>query len=391
MNAREGLLDILGHRAAGDQLYWAPLIDGYLLRRLYPGLSQSFASVTCPLDFDCGPASEDRFEGTFYERLIALYRSTGAQVWLRGISPIKAELSEGSFEWIVDREAGVSCREFRLPSGTLTEQWITSPHTSFRTEYLIKDDGDYKLYGDLVQAEQYYPAYAGVEILESRIGPDGLVVVSGLDLPLVRLFRSCNPEKLLVDMMTQPSNVRWVMDLIHEKNIEGYRLISQSPARVIVLGGSYLTTKLISPGIFEEYVIGYCRDYADIIHESGKVFLIHMCGSIRRLLPFVPLTGADGLECVTPPPVGDVEVFDALEELGKDLCIIGGLGPDLLTSGSPLEIDSQVKFLWGKLRGGTNFILGSGDAVPYDTPLENLVAVGKAVKDIMSSNGEMSK
>jgi len=382
MNDKKGILKILKHQSKSSNLYWIPLIDGYFLQSLYPRLNQTFAFVTLPLDFDSGPGSEEDFHNSYYDRLIKTYRKIGAQPWIRGIIPIKATLTKSDFEWISDQEKRFQHRRFRIFGETLTEKWLVSSHTSYRTEYLIKNDHDYEIFGELVQEEQYYPKYEGFNILNNKIGTEGLVVVSGLDTPLVRLFRSCNTEKLIIDLMTKPSLIREVMDLIHKKNLEGYKLIAQSPAEVVVLGCSYLTTKLISPKIFEEFVIDYCRDYADILHDKNKVFLIHMCGDIKNLLPLIPQTKVDGIECLTPPPTGDTEALEALDELGEGFCIIGGLDPNLVTNNSnPLEIKKEVKSLLNSLNGRYNFILGSGDAIPYNTPLDNLYTVSKTIKD----------
>jgi len=107
-----------------------------------------------------------------------------------------------------------------------------------------------------------------------------------------------------------------------------------------------------------------------------------MCGDIKNLLPLIPQTKVDGIECLTPPPTGDTEALEALDELGEGFCIIGGLDPNLVTNNSnPLEIKKEVKSLLNSLNGRYNFILGSGDAIPYNTPLDNLYTVSKTIKD----------
>ena len=52
-----------------------------------------------------------------------------------------------------------------------------------------------------------------------------------------------------------------------------------------------------------------------------------MCGLLKDILPLIKETCLDGINGLTPPPIGDTPFEYALDILGKGLIILGGL-PD---------------------------------------------------------------
>jgi len=50
-----------------------------------------------------------------------------------------------------------------------------------------------------------------------------------------------------------------------------------------------------------------------------------MCGHLKALLPAIRETGLDGINAVTPPPVGTTEFEDVLDMFGDDFVIFGAV------------------------------------------------------------------
>ena len=50
-----------------------------------------------------------------------------------------------------------------------------------------------------------------------------------------------------------------------------------------------------------------------------------MCGHLKDLLPVVKKTNLDGINAVTPPPVGDTYFEGILDAYGDDFTIFGGV------------------------------------------------------------------
>jgi hypothetical protein len=69
----------------------------------------------------------------------------------------------------------------------------------------------------------------------------------------------------------------------------------------------------------------FFRDYVDVLHQHGKKAVLHMCGHLKALLPAIRETGLDGINAVTPPPVGNTSYEDVLELYGDDFVLFGAV------------------------------------------------------------------
>jgi uroporphyrinogen-III decarboxylase len=91
----------------------------------------------------------------------------------------------------------------------------------------------------------------------------------------------------------------------------------------------------------------------------------------------------DGVESVTPPDIGDMPV-DRARAAWPDKVLIGGLEPAKLATLSAESVRSYVRDTLIAVGPGDGFILSTGDATPYGTPLENLRAVSQAIETFYS-------
>lgn len=104
-----------------------------------------------------------------------------------------------------------------------------------------------------------------------------------------------------------------------------------------------------------------------------------MCGKLSLLTDTLAEGKMDGIDSVCPPTTGDLEPGDALEETGK--IIIGGLEPAALVR---MNVEETREYTLEKLKQvgtGRNFILSTGDSTAYGTPLENLKAITRVIKE----------
>ena len=87
----------------------------------------------------------------------------------------------------------------------------------------------------------------------------------------------------------------------------------------------------------------------------------------------------DGLESVTPPPTGNLELPEAMRALGDKLFIIGGLDAPSFRQQSPKEVNEWMRRLLSQIPSQEGLILEVTDDVSPNTPLENLKAVGQTI------------
>jgi hypothetical protein len=296
---------------------------------------------------------------------------------LAGVTTVRPEDDHVRVQISRDRE-GQTRFEYETPWGSLDEVVAASgsAETSFRTIFPIADRQDYAILSQVVTQRRYTARYERFERTENALGERGACYVTGPDQPLVSLFRVRDPAQLLFDIADEPAQICALLGLLHERATEAYRLVAQGPGHAVLTGMAFMTTQLISPRIFDEYVLPFLAEYARILHQAGKILLCHMCGHVRRLLPMLRQAGVDGVESLTNPPIGDTTLEDYWKIMGDRAILIGGIDAGLLLRGSPAELQAHGLDVLERMRGHPH-ILGTADEVPYGTPEENLLAVAR--------------
>ena len=163
-----------------------------------------------------------------------------------------------------------------------------------------------------------------------------------------------------------------------------YGVIVASEAEVVI---SYenLSTTLTSAKNYERFDRKHCNDYAALCRDAGQIYLTHMCGRLRGFSAQLCDGEQEGFMDVAPAPTGDVEFGRAKAGWAKDKVLGGGIDATAFTS---LDPDAMLRYVRERLDeiedvAGSfhKFILGSGDALPKNTPVPVLRAVSEAVRE----------
>ena len=85
----------------------------------------------------------------------------------------------------------------------------------------------------------------------------------------------------------------------------------------------------------------------------------------------------DGIEAITPPPLGDADLPAMRKRLG-DIYLLGGVDPSMYATATAEQITSHVKQTLDAMRGDMHFILGH-EEIPKAAKMENVLAVGDLV------------
>jgi len=377
MTSKERLLAVLKGQEP-DRIPWAPLIDGYFISSLREkNIRVRTLNVVEILRYIGADILERHV--TTYTDILNMGSSHNVYV-----EPKQAAI-QGNVKITVnlDKKTGELSCVYETPVGILKEKYLftnTSPFIPFPVEHKIKKKEDLKIYKYLLENVKHKPCFEGFQKEADYIGDDGLATASGPSTPLLRLLqRDMGVERFYYFLSDYPKEMEEILAIMHERNKEIYRTIAESPAEVVI-GYENTSTTLLSPKIYERFCLRQINEYADIVHEKGKIFLTHMCGKLSKLMDLLDKGKQDGIVDVTPFPTGDLDIAEAIKVLGKTKIIMGGIDPTAFTKLSVEGIRKYVKELLQKVAPGNNFILGSGDATPYDTPLENLKAVTEVIE-----------
>jgi uroporphyrinogen-III decarboxylase len=139
------------------------------------------------------------------------------------------------------------------------------------------------------------------------------------------------------------------------------------------ISSPYAGSGFISPQLYRRFVLPFESRIVDAVKSQGVPVYLHTCGAISDRLEMMIESGISGLECLDPPPLGDVSLKDAKARIGGKVFIKGNIDPvHVLLNGalSDIEADAVRRINIGMPGGG--YILSSACSIAPHTPRENI-------------------
>jgi MtaA/CmuA family methyltransferase len=173
-------------------------------------------------------------------------------------------------------------------------------------------------------------------------------------------------ENMFMDLIDHPSMYLDVVDTLIGNQIRFARAQVEAGADMIGMGDA--VASLVSPSMFQTFVLPYERQLIDAIHEAGAAVKLHICGDISNNIALMAQTGADIIDADWMVPLDR-----ARKAVGPSVTLCGNFDPTaILLQGTPREVaDAARKCLD---TAGRPFILQPGCEVPPGTPEENIRA-----------------
>ncbi|MGI6206869.1 MAG: uroporphyrinogen decarboxylase family protein [Anaerolineae bacterium] len=350
MTGRERLLAAL-HFEPTDRVPWAPLIDRYFTRSLPPDRAMD---------------------------VVESLRYIGADILERHTPTVRVSVPGVEREEVV--EDNERTQIIHTPVGPLITKWRQTETTDFLYRPPLQSLDDFEPYIYLADHAVVEPAYDRWQEAQDRIGDDGLAVPSGPLSPIQALLQhDMKIENVYYFLADHPREMAELVAAMHRRNKRIYEVLAASPAPLIIDYEDTSTT-VMSPAVYRQWSMPYIDEYADICHAGGKVFITHMCGTLRGVADVIGMGRQDGVDSLGPEPTGDITAAEARAVWGEGKVIIGGIAPPTMKWSTPEQLRVLTTEILESMRPCRGFILSSGDATPYGTPLENLVAITEAVR-----------
>ena len=133
---------------------------------------------------------------------------------------------------------------------------------------------------------------------------------------------------------------------------------------------------LISPKMFEDYVLPINVELMERTREICPYEIVHICGNtVKRVEPLAK-AGFNGFS------VDSIDMEKAREDAGGRMVMIGNLNPAAILLGMDADgVYEKSRELCQAMKNQGGFILAPGCDLPPDTALENLQAMARAVKE----------
>lgn len=279
---------------------------------------------------------------------------------------------------------GETRRIFTTPVGMVYESYagkMAWGDIPFKKESYIKTPEDYKILQYVFEHTEFVPNYDWYEERDRSLGDHGIVVPQATEFrsSLEYLFED-NIERTIFDMEDYPEIVGEFLQTLREKNIEATKIAAESPAQVFNIWEDSSTT-LLSPALFEEYVLPEFAEFTKIINGAGKKLIHHACGHIKDLLQMMETEQVAAFESLTPAGTGNIQMCDCAKAWGDKFLMIGGIDPAFLISCTNEELESYLENTIESMGDlSKKWIIENGDSMPPRVSLDKLRLIIEVAK-----------
>jgi uroporphyrinogen-III decarboxylase len=152
----------------------------------------------------------------------------------------------------------------------------------------------------------------------------------------------------LILTLADPDKARAILEKALELQIaRGAGALAQAVRPdAVKVSSPYVGQSFLSPEAYRRLVIPYERRLVAALHAAdpeAPVYL-HTCGALADRLELALESGYDGIECLDPPPLGNVRLEEAAARLSGRAWIKGNLDSvNLLTPGCRPSIEAEVR------------------------------------------------
>ena len=278
-------------------------------------------------------------------------------------------------------------RTFKTPAGNLTDRrTATRPGSPVLfdhiTEPLIKNRSDAEKVRFLLAAPD--EAYIGeIPLLQQAVGDRGILLVRATQGVDQFVMDALGVENAMLMYHDDRMLLQQLLDLFQQYHRAVLRRVLEQGAQIIFEPWYNCSMSVgWSPRQFEELFLPFIRDNFDLIHSYGAYVDYYDDGKMDATLEFLADVGADIVETLGPPPLGDVDLTAAKKRIGERVCLKGHIDQvNLICRGTVDQIRSAVRTAIDTAAPGGGFILGTADSIRPESPEENIRAYFEAAHE----------
>ena len=294
--------------------------------------------------------------------------------WFGGLADIThGDLGVDIREHAEDNDLVIE-KSYRMRQGTLTERlrYVHAESTLVQEKFLIDDyASQLAAMAELVHSRRWRFVPERFTTVQASVDDRGCVVAGELCSPLKMLHLMLGPQDTTFLLLDHPEQAAEMLRGHEEAQLDLVDQMARAGVKVMMAMDN-LDTAFHPPAYVEQYSASFYEKAARRCQASGSRFFIHACGHQRDNLALIAGLGVDGLEGVSYPPFGDVELDEAMRLSGDRLIINGGISPieyDRLKTRA--EVFSHVRELFGKLRPYAHRLIFSASCnTPYTASWE---------------------
>ncbi len=240
--------------------------------------------------------------------------------------------------------------------------------------------------------DDFFPPWQDRTLRAVRERAPELSVHGEVFSPFTQLMELLGFEQALMTLIDEPDRVEACLAALAAGTVELMGILARAGADAVLISSAFAGGGFISPDHYRRFVLPCekaCIEGFRAGHPDIPVYT-HTCGAIGDRLELMEETGTQGIDTLDPPPLGTVELADAVERLGGRLFIKGNMDPvNTVLKGTPESVQRDAAERIRIAGPGGGYILSTACSVPPAAPPENILAV-RAAADAVNPYEEAS-
>ena len=329
--------------------------------------------------------------GTLPERFrgmdnLEIYDALGCSVRYAASAGIERFEIRDDLVRIEEQHPSHSVSRVRTPMGEIRtvyrDIWEGDKRVNHRIEaYPVKTVEDLRVATDLVSRQQFRAnpeAFHGAANAVGHRAEPALFLSSSGFTELIKNW--CGLPGTYYLLHDHPAEVEAHLEVCDRRDD---RLIEEAlklPCRIFNLG-DHATNEFTPPPILKKYMLPRWQRMADRLHSEGRFVHTHWDGNSTTMLPYLQATRLDGVEALTPAPMGDMTLEEIKKAVGNTIVVL-----DLLPTidflpycplAEVLEFTRRVIDMFAP-----KLILGISDEISQTGQIEKVEAISELVDKI---------
>jgi hypothetical protein len=219
--------------------------------------------------------------------------------------------------------------------------------------------------------DDFFPPFHldAIAAVRARVGND-VSVHSEIFSPFSQFLDLLDYEGALTALLRNPAKAHACLDRLTLGAIDLASRQADAGVDAILISSAFAGAGLISRANYSEFVLPYEQRIISEVksrHSGAKIYT-HTCGAIGDRLDLMLETGTDGIDTLDPPPLGTVELTDAVPLLRGKAFIKGNIDAvNTLLFGDEEKVHAAVLDRFDAAKAGGGYILSTACSVPPAT------------------------
>ena len=193
---------------------------------------------------------------------------------------------------------------------------------SWTVDFAVKTPEDLGVLTDFVERQRYevnLETYHRAARVQGHRGEPSVRLRSSGFTDLIKLW--CGLPGTYYLLHDHPARVEAYLEACSRRDDRLIDTALQLPCRIFSVC-DHANNEFTPPPIFERFILPRLQYFSERFHAAGRFLHTHWDGNSRLMLPYLRETGLDGVEALTPAPMGDLTPEEIKKAVGEEMVVL---------------------------------------------------------------------